>query len=792
MNKIYAKSDGTTLYDHTVSVINISMFVLGKILKQSIVEYPAEKIHMLQTEVAAASILHDIGKFSCTFQKHIKKLIPSASTDVDDIIDEITGSKTPVISHNIISWAYASLYADFKNPRPVTTAILYHHVVPFDKDGFKSKIIINNKKLIKDTVLQQMHEFFDELSAYANTTFNTTVKRRQKPEESEISYTDVSLTNTIVINEDYYDDMFNAAEHFIVRSVLIYADRLASAHPEFINDFIANDTTVIESLYDKMLFSTKPEFPSNLNKLGYTDTTRNEYQDKVFNSFCNTLNPQICATAGFGKTMMGIRYHLSNNSKTLWVCPHNSICNEAYSSIKSELEQLGLSDKVSVALYLTGEYQDNTSPDADIIVTNIDNYLAPVIRNRNSSLMIKMLAANVIFDETQQFFTKHSMFSTYLIALFTRLTMTNSNTLTMSATPLDLPKFYKKGTFTSEFIIDNKAVSRFSYANDTKVKITRQDITNFSELKIQHKDCFVIVPTVRMVQDAYSLYDSEDKGIVHARYTQEDRTTHIDDIYTRHGKYSNPQQRNTFFGNGIINTGLNVSTKTIIDIPLTPADTIQVLGRAGRYPDKDKYDFVEYCILNTTNKNYIKDVSSIINQRYEQKLSRKWRQFIANKEGMMLTKGELYELYDEFNRTHAKEIHEMLKEFLMCSFDEFSKLRPYSVFQNNASSKLGTRLGFRGLSDDVYVCCSNNTDKLIVVEKDRIALRLNPDTGSERDNASLKARLNFLMQRVPDYRHKYGKSLPSIDEQLRLAKNPEYPILLTHSRYTKELGLILI
>ena len=101
---IYAKSDGTSLLDHTKSVINISMTVLKKILKPSVSGYSQEQYNSLRTKVATAAMLHDIGKISPVFQKYIKKKASSLS-GLDETFFELNSlpARTLFISHNIIS-----------------------------------------------------------------------------------------------------------------------------------------------------------------------------------------------------------------------------------------------------------------------------------------------------------------------------------------------------------------------------------------------------------------------------------------------------------------------------------------------------------------------------------------------------------------------------------------------------------------------------------------------------------------------------------------------------------------
>ena len=83
--EIYAKSNGSTLYEHSREVLNLGMRVGNYLIRNS--DYKEKKD--ILSKLAIALILHDIGKCTDSCQNIIK----------NNKIEEPT-------YHNIYSWAF--------------------------------------------------------------------------------------------------------------------------------------------------------------------------------------------------------------------------------------------------------------------------------------------------------------------------------------------------------------------------------------------------------------------------------------------------------------------------------------------------------------------------------------------------------------------------------------------------------------------------------------------------------------------------------------------------------------
>ena len=94
---------------------------------------------------------------------------------------------------------------------------------------------------------------------------------------------------------------------------------------------------------------------------------------------------------------------IRKNKKIMWVVPRNAIAYSVYNSIKEELKNLNIN--LNVQLLLAGEViksTDVSNPyETDIIVTNIDNYIAPVINNSIMNYSLLIDSTTVVFDEFQ-------------------------------------------------------------------------------------------------------------------------------------------------------------------------------------------------------------------------------------------------------------------------------------------------------------------------------------------------------------------------------------------------------
>ena len=104
LNKILAKSDGTSLIDHSVLTSRIGRKIANKSLKIASKNLLIQSIHL-------ACILHDIGKATVSFQKFLR--------------DSPNKRK---FSHNEISWAFCEKYLKVKaNKNIILDAIYWHH-----------------------------------------------------------------------------------------------------------------------------------------------------------------------------------------------------------------------------------------------------------------------------------------------------------------------------------------------------------------------------------------------------------------------------------------------------------------------------------------------------------------------------------------------------------------------------------------------------------------------------------------------------------------------------------------
>lgn len=797
MGNLLAKSEingGTTLIDHSKAVTNFTAFLFDRIINSKAEFSDAYyTIKDLRDELIACAAMHDIGKCSKSFQDFIKSK-RNANKTYDDGLEK----KDNLITHNVIGWAYLNNYTDFSEE--VKSAVLHHHVVLDYMADLTAKQIIGKNK----DSLNVMNEFFDEMAAYCKEAFGVEIKRTDKKKSNTI------VNNVFIYNnfsgdddalsdddDDLLDDLDDNAKYILFRSIIIFADRVVSGHHSDTNRFIDYDEDLMGRLLNQMISNTSlPD--DNVNELKNEsgefvyNQERLKTQNDLLNDILKQNNSIVSASAGFGKTLVGLRWILANKKRTLWVVPRNVIANGTYQSLKSELETMQMTNKVSIALLLHSEYIEGDEK-ADIIVTNIDNFLSPMVKNNQSHKLIQEIGGNVIFDEYHEFMSDCPLYSAFIGLLYTRTMFTNTKTLLLSATPL---------RFDKAFGMDNNItfLKAAPFNGDMKVNVKVQEMENVTDLKADWKDTFIFTNTVRQAQDIYShLNKNSDNILMHARFPKQKRIDIENNVYEKHGKHSIVAKRNTVVSTNILGVGIDASAKSSYDFAVSPEDTIQRgCGRTGRFAEKGYDGEINYtlCVLvnNPSTKNFI-------TRTYNSSLNEEWIKVIKAFDGKTITKNDLYDAYYKFYKDNSEVADRMFRRFFNKSAEELMKLRPYSSKKKKVKSsedeeKLMDGLSYRGMNSSIYVV-ANYKDK----EKlcDPIILDRKFIGKFETEGPALKERFkkfrSFVKntkddKRIDAFKHMfkdYGNM--EDDDAFKLALRKDTPLFLSYAEYDDTLGL---
>lgn len=797
---LLAKSEingGATLIDHSKAVTNFADFLFNEIIdskaKFSDASHPIEE---LRNELIACAAMHDIGKCSKSFQEFIKSK-RNANKTYDDGLEK----NDKLITHNVIGWAYLNNYTNFG--KEVKSAVLHHHVVLDYMADLTAKQIIGKNK----DSLNAMDEFFDEMAAYCKETFDAEIKRTKLDKEksdtivkSVFIYNNFSGDSDDVLSDDdddLLDDLDDNAKYILFRSIIIFADRVVSGHPKLTKDFIDYDEDLMGRLLDSMISS--PSLPDdNVNELKNEsgkfayNQERLKTQNDLLNDILKQNNSIVSASAGFGKTLVGLRWILANKKRTLWVVPRNVIANGTYQSLKSELETMQMANKVSIALLLHSEYIEGDE-NADIIVTNIDNFLSPMVKNSLSHKLIQEIGGNVIFDEYHEFMSNCPLYSAFIGLLYTRTMFTNTKTLLLSATPL---------RFDTAFGMDNNItfLKATPFNGDMKVNVKVQEMENVTDLKADWKDTFIFTNTVRQAQDIYShLNKNSDNILMHARFPKQRRIDIENNVYEKHGKKSIVAERNTVVSTNILGVGIDASAKSSYDFAVSPEDTIQRgCGRTGRFADEYD-DGINYTLCVLTDD---KATKNFITRTYNSSLNEKWIKVIKAFDGKTITKNDLYDAYYKFYEDNSLDANRMFRRFFSESAEQLKEMHPYSskkkrVKTSTDEEKLMDGLSYRGMNSSIYVV-ANYKDKEEIC--DQIILDRNFIGKFETEEPlSLKERFkkfrSFVRntkddKRIDAFKHMF-KDYGNMEnnDAFRLALRKDTPLFLSYAEYDDTLGL---
>lgn len=787
--KFLAKSvmnGGSLLIDHSKAVTNFADFVFNSIIDRNIIETTGVEISYsdIERNVIIAAAFHDIGKCSSDVQKYLNcpKLKKGMYFASDDEIEPIS-NKNKIITHNVLSWAYLKQHIN-KNDA-VLSAILNHHVVYDYLSEYSTTNI--NAKIEEDGDLPAFNEFFDLMSNYIKETFECVVEKKENDDSCDVK--NVSITYDMA-KVDFSSFEKNAI-FTIIRSILIYADRMVSGYFNDIDKFINNDNEFMKAILDSsVIVDNMPK--DNVNELKDNngnfvyDIERLKEQNSLLDEINSSNNYIVGASAGYGKTLVGLRWAMNSNKKVLWVVPRNVIARGTYISVVNEIKKMGYADNLSVGLLLSGYYEEGDE-NSDIIVTNIDNFLASMVKNGEAHHLINLLNSNIIFDEYHEFLSDAPLFSAFISIVYTRTHFTDSKTIMLSATPLRFDELFWNDGY--EYV---KFIKPTPFNGEMNVNVYFDKYYSIREVSCDTKDSFVICNTVNQSQQCFESNSSDDKILIHSRFTKEGRNNIENKIYQYHDKNSSIEKRNTVVGTNIIGVGLDVSAKSIYDFVISPENTIQRgCGRGGRFAEKEYNNEINYhvCILAD-------DVSTkrLTSKMFDTELHNSWIEALRKYDGKKITKNDLYSLYYEFYNENKNEISKLWIKFFKRSCDDLKKLRPFSSKkkkEKDEKTKLSTGIGFRGNIENIFVTAKREDGSLsspITVMK---IIVNNVALPSEYDKNATKERYKYLCGIVEDFKYISKEWYNMGDIPFTLALNEETPFLLNYSMYSDTYGLIL-
>ncbi len=450
-------------------------------------------------------------------------------------------------------------------------------------------------------------------------------------------------------------------ENSFTRMCLISADRLLSSKTFPFESFYNESTGEINTgLIKKYLFPfDKIENVEQLKNIHY-DNDRFLIQKSIIDEPSKTI--QFNAPAGFGKTITGLLWAISNGKKIIWVCPRNTISQSVYESIIQTFEDFNIKD-ISVELYLTNKVKESTHDSfgfsSDIIVTNIDSYLSPAVSNKNAKRFFISTSANVIFDEYHEYVTSNeqALFGCFINAMKTRHRFTKGKTLLLSATPIaGLNSIWDNDKLEKTKCLPNdhqhyKAAHHGLY----KLNITDEPFT----VK-ENSTSLVFYNSKNKTQEFCATNDN--CGIYHGKYEDAAKAKMLHEKLIYYGKYSERSiTKENLVSTHALQASADISFAHMYESLVSPMATIQRIGRVNRWGDYHDISTINICYSNHKSESAIKKMM------YNVDLGKLWFNFLKNYDQKELSLDQFYEIYNEFNFQNLEVIKKYVEHCLSVS-----------------------------------------------------------------------------------------------------------------------------
>ena len=742
MNKIFAKSNGTTLSDHSELVAKVAVAIMVK----SGVNDP----ELIET-TRLAGLLHDIGKCTSQFQKKLGKI-------EDDNIESRLKFR-----HNEVGWAFLSKYLSFnRNINPfILDAVYWHHGITNNMCEFMDTQILD--KVLKSDI-DKMLDFL-----------------RRNVDESNIK-TSPSLPRK---TPTFYSTGDDAREinmkNTLIRACIISADRIVSK---------VDKLTLTDSEISDLISPVKLAQPLDTRYHKYYGNERFVIQESIVEQIGKTTI--IKAPAGFGKTILGILWMISKGERICWVCPRNIIAESVFETIKEELDSFGFSH-ISLELYLSGEVVKNTHPtdgfNSDIIITNIDNYLAPSVDSRNADKLHQILNVNTIFDEWDELVTDSALFACFINLMNVRNNLTNANSLLLSATPLPIAHLWDT--------IDNHTTTLPSntlhYAAAHPYPFRLNIVNDFSNVK-DNNNTLVLMNSIRNSQ----INKPNNSFLFHSSFTNTDRKVITQKLHELYGK----KKERTLGAENLIATlvvqaSLDISFYHVFESVMSHQATFQRLGRHNRFGDYFMFDEPTFniCNLNDKSENKVRDIF------FSKNLSNLWFEHISKYGGKLMTLDQAYNIYNKFTITHQNTLTDFVSQKYITSLMSLSNIHPIKFYTTKSKTGVLTAGGnkLRGSTNDIFV-----TAKIFGTNTycDPFSVQIYSSISEQFDEHNMEVNLGNMLSTMKsirnsnddrfDYNDLLNDGKTNIDDIRKAAKKINTPYIRYDSVYHPTYGIIKI
>ncbi len=758
-----ANTQGQELIYHLMAIGNVT-------------EYLARKLKLsdeLCRDARHAGFLHDIGKADPAYQAFITKKKGTFSG----------------VHHHELSWLYLISYTNIKSSQKesftrILNAVYWHHAKPLDEQ-YKSldDSYAMLQRINKDAVFAPIRVVVDALKAYDNTLY-----------VDNDDFDDEQKNTPLLYMSDGNRENRNA-ELIAVRSCVIAADRIVSkltpdecyflAHnPDRIlevTDIKDYHADIVVNNYTVPVFYKGPRFDM-----------QEECADKCLASDTISVN----GPAGLGKTLIGVLSVIKSAKRTIWVCPRNSIAESVFESIKTEIKNLD--SNLSVELYLASERRD-MHPRAlglpaftsDIIVTNIDNLLKPMVSNEIADRLYYSLMSNIIFDEYHEFVSEAPLFASFINVMRLRNRIGNKmNTLLLSATPTNMFRLWDDSNNKTVHLPEQYKHYTAAHEIPYKIELHTSDLNGMSLIPGG-------VTVFNSIGNAQSHFRELDTTILaHSKFIDGDKKDMLNSIYSYFGKGGTGIADGVTVSSApILQAAMDISFTSISDSTLSPEATLQRIGRCNRWGE------LSTGLIRLTN--FVnRSESSASRNLFDMNIRNEWWQFLSSHINVnsLYTISQLYEIYNKFYIQFDGIVYDYINLAYKTGVEELKNCYPVKPSVVPDETRKSSSKSLRTPDGSYYITVKNSdTDKWTDSDSNLSCqnVELNDYISNFIDSSDKTVYMKQLVESGYAYFDKFTKSkgkgkLPTFMEWKALSRNRDTPIPVINFGYSKIMGMYRI
>jgi len=774
-----------------------------------------------------AGVFHDIGKVDPAFQDWAQKG-KSSNDSNGEHIGSGTFSFEQHARHNEISLLIAHLIIGVdrsekkafakKNKllnrftlETLFHAIYWHHAKPLRKVAFDDLLVIYKKSISHNlsTILSAVSSVFSDVNTFSLQHNTQTIHFEHDLDNiedmiDELIKIPVPSYKKYIANENKIEHFVSTvqlnAENNIVRSSLIYADKLVSSlTPEALETHIHNQTleTLLPVNHCQQL---KTSIQKHVDSF-YPDTQQTKDQDVVSTSLAVKKGLAVLSgAAGSGKTKIGLEWALkSHANKIYWVVPKISIAQSIFNELSSTEYLPGATIELFTGEYKLSRKEGKTvvTPDANhltgnIIVTTIDQVISGITTQNKTAIFTDFMLSHVVMDEYHEYI-KMTSFNLLFSELMHGKMMKNNKTKTLivSATP-----HYCFLNDMFDIRIDDIVEMKTTHTG--KYKITFNAFDEGTELDIHplyrtvEDGTIVISNTATVAQNSFMLNLAEkNAGLFHSKYASKDKQAIFFKVFNAF-KRDGTKEMNTLRAGPIIQASLNITCSNMISEITTPEDTLQRIGRLNRFDEFDKAsEFLLAVPKSVRFRKNIDNSSRFLASLHSFDTVTAWYYFLISEQTTETTLAALYALYKKFYSTPdilaiiAQETLQSLNESALTLNQKIAD--PLWIKPKGKKKNLLKKVSLRGDSRYTQMAVAHVSDENIVITEDYAITPDNQLTISlsalHQDNKA-EYPVNFMIKKhhqMASFKQQGAKKVFSPAVALNNARQPDSPIYASYT-----------